>query len=221
MSKKRIIYTEGEHFKGTQLSFIEDVLEKSGGSRMALFQCSCGNTKKIRITHVKTLHVVSCGCSHSQHGLSESREYSSYRAMKRRCYDRYHRDYYLYGGRGIKVCDRWMCEENGLLSFIEDMGERPENKTLDRIDVDGDYTSENCRWADASTQAYNQRTSQRNKTGRTGVFWCKRSKRYLASIMVRGEHIHLLRTTSFEDAVKAREQAEIKYRGVLLNEGRA
>lgn len=76
-----------------------------------------------------------------------------------RCYDPEHPKYAGYGGRGIRVCDRWICRRH----FVEDMGDRPEGKTLNRIDNDGNYSPENCEWSDARTQAQNTR-SNRNIT---------------------------------------------------------
>ena len=83
-------------------------------------------------------------------------EYISYSNMKTRCYNKNHKQYKNYGGRGIKVCERWL-GVYGFLHFREDMGKRPEGYTLDRIDVNGDYCPENCRWADLATQQKNRK----------------------------------------------------------------
>ncbi len=76
--------------------------------------------------------------------------------MKNRCTCETSPDYGLYGGRGIKVCDRWL---DSFENFLEDMGERPAGMTLDRIDSNGDYTKENCRWVTNKDQARNKRNS--------------------------------------------------------------
>lgn len=92
--------------------------------------------------------------------------YTTWRAMMDRCTKPDHKSYHNYGGRGIKVCERWRTYAN----FLADMGERPEDPpewegaiaywTLDRIDVDGDYTLWNCRWATWKQQANNRRDRQ-------------------------------------------------------------
>lgn len=83
----------------------------------------------------------------------KSPTYYSWSKMKERCLNPNHEKYSNYGGRGIKVCERWMSFEN----FLADMGERPYGKTLDRKEVNGNYEPENCRWATAKQQRRNQR----------------------------------------------------------------
>jgi hypothetical protein len=74
--------------------------------------------------------------------------------MRYRCYKKYASGYERYGGGGIRVCDRWLYSYQ---NFLDDMGERPDGMSLDRIDVDGDYSPDNCRWATASQQQLNKR----------------------------------------------------------------
>jgi hypothetical protein len=81
--------------------------------------------------------------------------WGTYRSMMERCYNPTHKDYYLYGARGVGVCVRWIVD---FWSFVEDMGECPDGYTIDRVDPDGWYQPDNCKWSSASEQALNRRS---------------------------------------------------------------
>lgn len=83
--------------------------------------------------------------------------YASWECMKARCLKVNAIDYKYYGGRGIKICDRWRCS---FQNFLDDMGDRPDGLTLDRIDNEGDYTPENCRWVSMKEQVRNRKVSR-------------------------------------------------------------
>lgn len=94
--------------------------------------------------------------TYESHGHSYSRTYRSWSSMKQRCYNPKTTGYEYYGGRGVTVCAKW---RGSFEAFLDDMGERPIGKTLDRINNDGPYEPGNCRWADKDTQSRNQSRS--------------------------------------------------------------
>lgn len=143
----------------------------SGGNkhRVANCICDCGTKCSIRISPILSGTTKSCGCysrrlasdsakvRNTKHGSYSKPEYNVYRAMLKRCLNANNKAYKDYGGRGITVCERWM---QSYENFITDMGERPSNLySIDRINVDGNYEPDNCRWATRSEQARNQRNN--------------------------------------------------------------
>lgn len=146
-----------------------------------LFHCACGTEKAIPIRYVTTGHTSSCGCLHREllaaqsttHGLSrtQARTYRTWKDMRGRCLNPGDSDFDNYGGRGIGICEAW----NDFAVFFADMGARPPAMTLDRIEVDGDYTPSNCRWATVQMQANNKRSNymvEVNGVTQTLQQWC-------------------------------------------------
>jgi len=143
--------------------------------------CSCGVIKPVLTCTLKSGSTKSCGCLKREckppvrytHGLSKYSGIKVWEGMLRRCQNKKDKNYMLYGGRGIKVCDRWLDPKN----FAEDMGEKPNGYSLDRIDPNGDYCPENCRWATPAEQGANKRTNRMiEHEGETLHLaeWCRR-----------------------------------------------
>jgi len=172
--------------------------------------CEEGHTLSFR---KDTLHKrVVCTVCRSKY--SNTKEYQIVDGMKQRCYNSKNIRYKDYGGRGISVCERWAIPSYiGTRNFLQDMGECPEGMTLDRVDVNGNYEPNNCRWATASTQGYNQRMRNTNTSGRTGV--CSFKSGWQVRITVENKEIYLGYFTNKDLAIKAREEAEIKYYGKI------
>lgn len=107
---------------------------------------------------------------HGHRRPKKSPTYISWDSMIARCHRPTHPFYKDYGGRGIRVCDRWRGRD-GFVHFLIDMGERPAERSIDRIDVNGDYEPGNCRWADKFTQRWNRRDMAMAATDGTGNEW--------------------------------------------------
>ena len=210
--------------KFNKLIVLEETPNRRNGAVVWKCLCECGNEALVTGSALKSGHTKSCGCLIMQilqkritiHNKSGTFEHTSWRSMRSRCLNKANKRYEDYGGRGIVICDRWL-EPNGagFLNFLEDMGEAPEGYTLDRIDVDGNYTPENCRWADITTQNFNQRIRKNNTSGRTGVYWDHTRHKWYATICMYGKRTYLGRFDTIEEAIRVREKAELDYKGFV------
>lgn len=159
-----------------------ELVERRDVGSIWRFRCDCGSEKVANIIHVRCGSVGSCGClardllvsRNSTHGLSRKhpREYKTWKCMRARCSNPQNGDYADYGGRGIRVCERW----SDFAAFFADMGARPDGASLDRINVDGGYDPANCRWETPTTQANNKRSNHTiafRGEERTLAQWCR------------------------------------------------
>lgn len=144
------------------------IIGPSKDPKRSVCRCEC-RYATVREVSNHALHFglsFSCGrCARSEgirrHGLSKTPEYFVWHSVKTRCYDPNHIKFEHYGGRGVRVCERWLCK-TGFENFIADMGPRPAGKyVIDRVDTNGDYCPENCKWNTRRESDRNKRNNRR------------------------------------------------------------
>lgn len=170
--RKRLDLT-GQRFG--KLKAVDDVGSKSS-RRIWLCQCDCGEITFVIGQHLKSGKTQSCGClkveqgrknglARKRHGMYKTATWNSWQAMLSRCQKKSDKEFHNYGGRGVKVCDRWHPKKGGSFeNFLADMGKRPEGKTLDK-DKLGDgmlYSPKTCCWLTPKEQAQHRRKSLSN-----------------------------------------------------------
>lgn len=182
--------------------------------------CSCGNEVTVRSFSLVGGGTQSCGCyalevkkrNNLIHGMRKTRLYNTWANMVSRCKIG-SSDSKYYAERGITLFEDWLTFAK-FANWACNSG-YDDSKEIDRINVKGNYCPSNCRWADVFTQAYNKGVYSSNTTGVTGVSFNKDMSKWHSRISYLGKEIHLGFFLEFEDAVKARHSAEMKYYGEL------
>lgn len=145
-------------------------MDSSGKNSVWLCLCDCGGTTKATTTHLRNGHTQSCGCLameraieggkktrfQTKHGASHTRAYRIWSGMKSRCYNPNAPKYHLWGGRGVTICDEWLASFQSFHDWAMANG-YADNLTIDRIDCDGNYEPNNCRWVTIAEQNRNRR----------------------------------------------------------------
>lgn len=174
------------------------------GSTYQVYSCKCGNTYVAQSHKIAIGLIVSCGCFQKEnmskvkttHGMSGTTIWQCWCAIKARCYNSSNAGYHNYGGRGIKVCERWQSFEN----FYADMGDRPSDEhSIERVDNEGDYEPSNCVWATMLEQSNNTRWNVNlniDDVTRTAMEWSR-----ISGVSVNTIYGRLYRGVSPEEAV--------------------
>ena len=198
--------------KLTKVSFIR---RDKRSQTYPIYRCTCGTVKEIRDSSVRSGNTKTCGsqkCVTKYHeGALQSGAYSSWKAMRGRVLSKKHENYHQYGGRGITIDASW----ESFNKFYTDMGDRPEGKTLDRIDTNGNYEKGNCKWSTLREQALNRRKREGSSKYR-GVSLL-RSGKYQASLRNEGMSCYLGTYDEEEEAAIAynRKVVELGSGGIL------
>lgn len=130
----------------------------SQGTLVRVCLCDCGNTKETSLSQLQAGHTSSCGClKYTANRQGRTPAYRTWSNMVARCTKETREDYPYYGGRGITVCERWLCFAN----FLADMGQPDAGMTLDRKDTNLGYFPDNCEWTTRKSQTRNRRVTKR------------------------------------------------------------
>ena len=196
-------------------------------TRFGIYKCGfCGNEWRTNTSGIKSSKIKSCGChkkrrnkeANKTHGLRYTRLYSIWIDIKRRTLSPKRKAYQDYGGRGITICEEWLDVQN-FYNWAMSNGYSDE-LSIDRIDNEGNYCPENCRWATQTIQNRNQRIKKNNKSGYKGVYFDKGLGKYRAQIKVSNLQTHLgLYLTAVEGGVAYNNYIiENNLEGFILNE---
>ena len=197
--------------------------------RFGIYKCGfCGNDFKANTQGILRGNTKSCGCyqkrraseTHKTHGLWSTKLYSIWGEIKRRTLNPKHNHYNDYGGRGITICGEWLDIQNFYNWAISNGYEENKGLSIDRIDNDGNYEPNNCRWTTQNIQARNQRIRKNNKSRYRGVCYHKGNNKYQAQIRVNNKSIYLGSFLTPEEGAIAYNNyiIENNLEGFILNE---
>ena len=197
---------------------------RSGEDTVVPVRCECGTEKNVRRSHLEQGVIVSCGCyskdlnrtqpKNLRHGMSGTPTHNSWCSMRQRCLNPNELNYENYGGRGITVCERWL---DSFENFLEDMGIKPEGKTLERIDVNGNYEPSNCVWASHTDQCFNRRKFKNTSSIYIGVNWDSWKEKWTATLKKGGVTVYKKDFLTEEAAARAYDEACLQHYGVRKN----
>ena len=196
--------------------------------RYGIYKCGfCGNEFKAQVQHITSGNIKSCGCynkrrlseTHKTHGLTYTRLYNTWKGIKKRTLNPKDKAYTDYGGRGITICEEW---KNDFMSFHDWAMSNgySDELSIDRIDNDGNYEPNNCRWTTQIIQTRNQRIRKNNTSGYKGVSFVKSRNNYTTYICVNNNKIHLGYFPTAEEGAIAYNNyiIENNLEGFILNE---
>lgn len=175
-------------------------------------ECACGAEKIVRADALRSGATQSCGCWSSEcttiratkHGLGVTKEGAVWQAAKQRCYNPKNRGFKNYGGRGIGMSAEWYWSFE---QFYKDMGPCPAGLSLERMDNDGDYCKDNCKWATRTEQNRNMRMPSTNTSGYKGVSYSQLHAKWVAQIRLEGTNRHLGLYSTPQEAAAIYERA--------------
>ena len=200
---------------------VTGITYKPQGKQRAVYflcECECGNITEVWSNDVKRGKTKSCGClndegrvmNNTTHGQTGTKLHRTWKNILTRCYNTNFIHYGYYGGRGISVCAAW---RNSFESFRDWalVNGHSDDLTLDRVDVDGNYDPDNCRWVDRTAQSRNRRMLKHNTSGVNGVSYKASINKWQVSIGVDNQRVYVGVYDTLEEAAVARKGAEIKY----------
>lgn len=194
-------------FLGSMITEYKVVGKDKWGKQMCQYTCNkCGNVFTSHISAIRKNKTGMCSqCAHTKHGLTKHPLYGVWANMKQRCKDKGHHAYKNYGARGINVCDEWLNSFQAFYDWAMTNGYK-KGLSIDRIDNDGDYCPENCRWATVLKQNLNQRVRCDNTSGIVGVYRKRLGGSWGWQITIKGKIISKHGFPSKEAALNARNK---------------